>query len=67
MATKTKQAQLLKRFIHARRLTQNELALALDISPSYLSRILRGDRRLGSDKALEASRLIGVPMEALFQ
>ena len=67
MATKTKQAQLLKRFIRARRLTQNELALALDISPSYLSRILRGDRRLGSDKALEASRLIGVPMEALFQ
>lgn len=67
MATRKKQSQLLKRYIRSRRITQGELARLLGVSPSHLSKVMRGDRELGKSRLLDASRLVGVPMESFFQ
>lgn len=50
-----------------RGVSQNALARELSISPAHLSRILSGKRRLGIDNAMRIARILGVPMESLFQ
>lgn len=67
MDTKKKQAALLKRHIRSNRMTQGEFARALNISPSHLSKIMRGTRELGKGKIFEAARIIGIPMEEFFR
>ena len=63
----SKQACMLKKILKSKRISQAELARLLLISPSHICKVMKGERKLGVEKVLEASRILGVPMEAFFQ
>jgi transcriptional regulator with XRE-family HTH domain len=50
-----------------RRISQTVLAKEIGITPSFLSHILAGRRRLGINKAIQASKLTGIPLEKFYQ
>lgn len=62
-----KRTHPLARILKERGGNQRALARELGISPSHLSRILRGIDRLGIDNALRISKALRVPMEDLFK
>jgi transcriptional regulator with XRE-family HTH domain len=67
VATMNRQGKLLKKILKAKNINQADLARLLQISPSHLCKVMKGQRVLGSMKSLEAARLLGVPMETFFQ
>ena len=63
----SKQAELLKKILKAKKISQAELARRLEISPSHLCKVMSGERKLGGGKLYEAAQMLGVPMETFFQ
>ena len=63
----SKQAQMLQRILRDKKINQADLARLLHVSPSHICKVMRGERELGKHKMREASRILGVPMEAFFQ
>lgn len=57
----------LKKILKDRKIKKGELAREIGISPSMLSRILSGQRRLGIDKAIKFSKATGIPLEDFFR
>lgn len=63
----TRQAELLKKLLKMKRMSQADLARALRLSPSHLCKVMKGERKLSPEKVLEVSGMLGVPMETFFQ
>jgi transcriptional regulator with XRE-family HTH domain len=57
----------LKKILKERKIKKGELAKEIGISPSELSHILKGRRRLGIDKAIKVSKTTGIPLEDFFR
>jgi transcriptional regulator with XRE-family HTH domain len=57
----------LKKILKQRKIKKSELAKEIGISPSELSHILKGRRRLGVDKAIKFSKATGIPVEEFFR
>jgi len=53
--------------IGKRGIKQAVLAKEIGITPSFLSHVLAGRRRLGIDNAIRASRLTGIPLEKFYR
>jgi plasmid maintenance system antidote protein VapI len=49
------------------RLEQRDLARALGVSESTVSKLMRGGRRWGVEEIYRASKLLGVSLEAFFR
>ena len=60
-----KQAEILRGFVAASALSRAAIAELLGVSESTLSRVLAGTRKLGSQKAAEVARHIGVAEEKI--
>ncbi len=58
--------ELLRALADAQNLTQQELALKLEVNQGHLSRILRGERIISRKLALRVEQLFAVPNESLF-
>ena len=63
----SKQAQMLKTTLREKKISQAKLARLLHVSPSHICKVIRGERELGKHNMREASRILGVPLEAFFQ
>lgn len=57
----------LAKVLKERRVSLRTISPELGISPSHLSRVLRGERRLGIDTALRLSKTLGIPVEEFFK
>jgi len=57
----------LKKILKEKKIKKGELAKEIGISASMLSRILKGQRRLGIDKAIKVSKTTGIPLEEFFK
>lgn len=55
----------LAKMLKSRHVSLRHFASSLGISPSHLSRVLRGERRLGMDAALRISKALGVSLEEI--
>lgn len=64
---KMKKADIIKDWLERNRKKQKELASELGVSEATISKIISGERHPGWRLALKMSRVLGVPMESLFQ
>lgn len=55
--------QLLKKEIDKRGLKRNYVAQEIGISQTYLSQVLNGSRKLSTDVAIKASRVLELPLD----
>lgn len=52
----------LKQEINKRGIKTKFVAHKIGISPSYLGQVLNGSRKLSTDVAIKASRVLGIPL-----
>jgi len=58
--------QVIEQVIEGRGIRKDWLAQQLGISPSYLTRLLNGERRWTNELKAEASRVLMLPEDVLF-
>ena len=61
VAIMSRQAQTLKKSMKAKRINQADFARLLQISPSHLCKVIKGQRRLGKMAAIQVAEIIDVP------
>lgn len=59
--------ELLKNEIDSRGIKTKFVAKQIGISSSYLGQVLSGSRKLSTDVAIKASRVLGLPAEFFLQ